>query len=166
MKRQNYLYLTGGLGNQLFQWSASLACGGQTELVIDVKNGNPRSNDVGTPDLMEFDLPGENYLLTKKFPWITGKAIGFSLRSHISPRGLEKYSLTLILVRLVTSILISLHFKRVVRLRVANGIGFDPKFYLKNGHNYLVGYFQSFRWPDQIDREKISKIPKSFVSPK
>lgn len=158
MKRQNYLYLTGGLGNQLFQWSASVACGGQSELLMDTKNGNPRSNDLGIPDLMEFDLPGKNYVVAKKFPWITRKAIGFSLRSHISPRGLEKYSLTLQLVRLVTSILISLDLKRVVKLRVAKGIGFDPKFHLKNGPNYLVGYFQSFKWPDQIDREKITKI--------
>ena len=158
MNRQNYVYLTGGLGNQLFQWSASFACGGQTELVIDVKNGNPRSNIAGTPDLLEFELPSGRNLVDNKMPWITSKAIGYSLRSHISPRGIEKYSQTLILVRLITSVLISFHFKRVVRLRVANGLGFDPKFCLKKGHNYLVGYFQSFRWPDQIDREEIAQI--------
>jgi hypothetical protein len=142
----------------LFQWSASFACGGKTELVIDVKNGNPRSNIVGTPDLLEFELPSGTNLVDNKMPWITSKAIGYSLRSHISPRGIEKHSQTLILVRLITSVLISFHFKRVVRLRVANGLGFDPKFCLKKGHNYLVGYFQSFRWPDQINREEIAQI--------
>ncbi len=158
MTKRNYLYLTGGLGNQLFQWSASFACSAQTELVIDITNGVPRSNNAGTPDLLEFELPGKNYPINRRMPWITRKAIGFALRSHISPRGIETYSQTLMIVRLLTSLLISFHLKKLVKLRVASGLGFDPKFCAEKGQNFLVGYFQSFRWPDQIDRETLAQI--------
>ena len=65
---RNYLHLTGGLGNQLFQWSALLATGSDKSLVIDTSNGEPRKAPNGKPDLLAFNLPANAETIERKMP--------------------------------------------------------------------------------------------------
>ena len=147
---RNYLHLTGGLGNQLFQWSALFATGSDKSLVIDVSNGEPRKAPGGKPDLFAFNLPVHVDTIDKKMPLLTKRAVGFTLRSHVNPKSWEKLPFVLPAVRTITSILISVHFRKIVIARVGVGLGYDPKFKLGRGNNFLIGYFQSAIWAQSI----------------
>jgi hypothetical protein len=147
---RNYLHLTGGLGNQLFQWSALLATGSDKSFVIDISNGEPRKAPNGKPDLLAFNLPANAETIERKMPVLTRKSVGFTLRSHIDPKSWEKLPTLLLAVRIITSILISAHFRKLVIVRVALGLGHDTNFKVGRGNNFLIGYFQSAIWAQSI----------------
>jgi hypothetical protein len=57
MKKKSIgVYLTGGLGNQLFQYAAALSVGNGSEVYFYEKIGKPRLNSHGKPELFSFDL--------------------------------------------------------------------------------------------------------------
>jgi hypothetical protein len=144
--KRNYLYLTGGLGNQLFQISAALAIDPKSELVLDITNGNPRIGLTGKPDVLDLFLPNSFRYTSKRMPWITKKAIGFTLRSHIAPKKWEKFRVSQIMIEFATSILVSFHYQTFLSLRVARNLGYDPNFTTSSRNNFLLGYFQSHKW--------------------
>lgn len=148
--KSNYLHLTGGLGNQLFQWSALLSMSIDKRPIIDVVNGLPRNTPNGKPDLLSFNLPVETDISQKEMMALTRKFVGYSLRSHVTPKNLEKIPLFLCLVRMVTSLLVSCHYRRFVSVRVSTDLGYDRDFKVGRGNNYLIGYFQSEVWPKKI----------------
>jgi len=138
------VYLTGGLGNQLFQLAAALANSqGRIELISDL--GNPRlvKNDV--PEIFSFELPNHVSAIPapSKFRKITTKVIGLNLRSHFNPRSYEKKFLWI--YRSLGNVYLSLIFKELLQLRVGRNIGFTHIRKLKS-RDLLVGYFQSFRY--------------------
>jgi hypothetical protein len=161
----NYLYLTGGLGNQLFQISAALAVDPKSELVLDIANGNPRVGSTGKPDVLDLFPPNNFRCTSKKMPWITKKAIGFTLRSHIAPRKWEKFRASQFMTKLATSVLVTLHYRSIVSLRVAKNLGYDAEFSTSRKNNFLLGYFQSYKWAQigaQHEAWKLA-IPESIL---
>jgi hypothetical protein len=152
--KYNYLYLTGGLGNQLFQISAALAVDPKNELVLDITNGNPRVGSNGKPDVLDLFPPNNFRCTSKKMPWITKKAIGFTLRSHVAPRILEKFRVSQFMTKLATSVLVSLHYRNIVSLRVAKNLGYDADFSTSRKNNFLLGYFQSYKWAQIAERHE------------
>lgn len=141
-----YLFLTGGLGNQLFQYSAVCSYAQEGKIVIDVVNGHPRTNTAGTADLLEFQL-GNNVTFHKRtMSSLTCKAVGYCLRSNLSPTKVEKYSFWRATSRFVTSFLLTVHYKKLIRIQVLQDLGDDVNLVEPMSNNYLVGYFQSTRW--------------------
>jgi hypothetical protein len=159
----NYLYLTGGLGNQLFQYSALRSHDSKSNLVMDVVNGNPRTNLNKDPDIFEYKLGSDINFHKKKMPCLTQKAIGYSLRSHLEPKGIERARVWQKITRLGANVLLSLHFKKLTFIRVSTNLGDDKNFRLLSGNNYLVGYFQSVRWASNIvgsdDILRLANVP-------
>ena len=91
MRKKHYLYLTGGLGNQLFQLAAALdlAISSEDSLIIDTVIGKPRVTD-NLADIFHLKITDEIGSFSRKANILSSKAAGFLLRLGINPVGLEK----------------------------------------------------------------------------
>lgn len=142
---KNYLYLTGGLGNQLFQLAAGMAYADK-DLEIVSYLGAPRLSKSGLPDLFDYQLP-KSVLLGKsrKVDFLSGKVAGFILRMGLNPTALERNKVARGLLIFAAEILLS--FKIGVRLRISQstGVGYSVLRKIRD-QALLIGYFQSYRW--------------------
>lgn len=150
------VYLTGGLGNQLFQFAAAVEHS-QSEIELVSKIGRPRLTEKGDPEIASFTLP--DFVSIKSPPMVfsqlTMKIIGLNLRSHFNPRKIEKHLLWA--YRSLGNIYISILYKRVLRLRVGRDVGFTPICKLNN-RDFLVGYFQSFKYLSTSTLDRLSTL--------
>ena len=138
------VYLTGGLGNQLFQLSAALnSYTGKIELIEDL--GLPRVNKDGKPEIASFVLPER--VTFRKSPrigrFLSQKVIGFNLRINLSASRLEQKSKWIFAC--LANILLSLIQLRVTILKVGDGVGYS-EISKPTRRTLLVGYFQSYRY--------------------
>ena len=150
------VYLTGGLGNQLFQLAAALENSqSNIELVSDI--GNPRLVKAGTPEIFSFALPVEVTSISAppNFKKTTTKLISLNLRAHFSPKRFEKMFLWI--YRLLGNVYLSLIFSSPLRLRVGRDVGFSPIGKLTR-RDFLVGYFQTFKFLSERTLGKISAL--------
>jgi len=138
----------GGLGNQLFQFAAGLSLVSEGILGLETQLTIPTKNSLGEPELLSFKLPKnvivERSRRTSKFTMKSTNAIMLIGKSafrnpHIPGVGL---------IKAAASTIISLYMRRALHLIAAQGIGYH-EVVLKPKNNFLVGYFQSFRWSDE-----------------
>lgn len=159
--KENYVHLTGGFGNQLFQLTALVALSGNRILIVDTVNGVPRSSSNGLPDSSQIDIVGKALCSTEhEFPLLVKKAIGYCLRSNIIPSKLERNLKLPMIARGLTSILITLVLRKFVQVKVSKGVGFDPKLKESSVNTYFIGYFQSYKWFQTI-RDHVRIIPSA-----
>lgn len=160
-----HLYLTGGLGNQLFQISAALSQIRNSDdlILVDTKLGNPRST-AGKPDLLHFELLNQVVEFDSNPSVFMKKVAGFLLRMGIFPRGMERnYGISWSLCR-IGEFLLSLHFRKKINLRLSSDVGFCE---ISSAHNpLLLGYFQSYRYLEQIasPNSLMTIIPRAMSS--
>ena len=146
---KTYIYLTGGLGNQLFQLAAGLSreSGYMSTITLDWKLGASRQNSTGLPEIHSFDF-GEIDItyLDKKVEsriirGIYSQAIKFGSKSKRN----SLVSFYLLFLTIFLSAISSIRLKKLTRVFIARGIGYSPvprsRFNL-----YLIGYFQSYRY--------------------
>jgi hypothetical protein len=145
MKNTNILFITGGLGNQLFQLAYGLSVT-HGQLLIDPVHGHPRNSKSGVPDLLEFTLPSNTTVCTRTYSNFISRVLGYNLRLGIIPNKVEKIKIFKFFVNLVSSAVISLHYRRKLKVRIATGVGFDPDIDLDTTEKIIIGYFQSFMW--------------------
>ena len=144
-----FLYLTGGLGNQLFQYAALQAYIGYESKFVLSNFGNPRKNKDGVPQINS--MLGNNItFLVKKCISITlaEKLLGLNLRlsvgSHSKLRGLRA------IIKIISDVSLSVLFCERIR------ISFDPE---QDGkkvkHSIIVlGYFQKYNYSHLV-KDKI-----------
>jgi hypothetical protein len=161
-----YLFLTGGLGNQLFQYSALRSYVADYELVIDVVNGNPRTNSNGDADLLDFQLEDQLTFHKTPMPSLFRKAIGYSLRSSLHPNKIEGTIFWRLSTHFVTSLLLSIHHRKVISTHVLGDLGDDSNFDDTAKSNYLIGYFQSTRWATSLIMKTGAIIKLNNSTPK
>jgi hypothetical protein len=156
LNRTTTVILAGGLGNQLFQFGAAFAVGGDGEIHLDQSLGYPRMNKDGKPEISSFILPGLVSLLElKKRSWLARKCVGFNIRTHLAPKSYEKNIIARTLIKASTNMIIQFHFGRKMILEIARELGYYLIGSVKS-KTLLIGYFQSYMW---TDNEKIkSKI--------
>ena len=147
--RETIVSLTGGLGNQLFQLAIGLHAAQGKKLSLEWSIGNPRLNKAGFPDIESFRLP-ENVSLAKKRKsnWLVGKTTGYMLRMGFEPKSFERSMGYFAVARVAASIIISIYFKRLCKVYPARKHGYQK---LSRGvtGNFIVGYFQSYKWAEQ-----------------
>jgi hypothetical protein len=143
--RGNLLFLTGGLGNQLFQLCFALSSTND-EIVLESRKGSPRISPTGLPDLLEFEIPKRVVLGRFKNSKFVAKTIGYNLRIGVVQRGLERSDIFRWFVKLVSTPIFSVHYKRLLTPLVAQGAGFDPRLLTSCKRKLIIGYFQSFIW--------------------
>lgn len=150
------VFLTGGLGNQLFQLSAAMHLfKGQIELVARV--GKPRLNLDSMPEIASFKLPTRVKIITPstRFLWLSTKVFGLNLRSHFMPRPWER--LILPIYRFLGSIYFSLLFSEKIKLRVSDDLGYSNIEELHDS-TALIGYFQSYRYFTDDVKSEIGEL--------
>ncbi len=140
------VFLTGGLGNQLFQLANALTLDPEREIHLEWVLGRPRCNSKGLPDIADFLLPERVQLLPpSKRSWLTSKAAGYILRSHVSPKAWERSGLFEATLNLVGNLIFSIYFKKVIKFEYGVGIGFSPVS-ITQFSTFVIGYFQSYKF--------------------
>jgi hypothetical protein len=145
-KKKEYTLLTGGLGNQLFQYAFLLGQQKENKLLI-ARWGKPRLNSYKNPELLSFNIDASVSVCAPRVDTLmVRKAIGYLMRSGFSPKSWER-PLLLKILNLFGSAVASLHLGKVVKIRSHPTLGYYPvetkKFTTLN-----VGYFQSFFWAE------------------
>lgn len=164
---RNYLYLTGGLGNQLFQLAYAIFICDKSEVVLLDKLGNPRVDTAGKIEISHFQLPsnvsiGEN---SSKTRLIYSRTAGFLLRKHLSVKSINNTKMLQVIFKSLGSIILSLYVHKFVITRVARDIGYDESCNKKHDLSFLIGYFQSYRWAsDPRVLAELSKLKPTHMS--
>lgn len=146
---QAFVFITGGLGNQMFQLAAALdaAHGGPVELLPDL--GAPRRNDGIHADIEGLQLPSAVRIgsVTNVAPLriIASKAAGYLLRIGVIPARLEQRPWFRSLARLAAAVVIAPAIGHMTTVRAARGIGYDPVAQEPARKPLLIGYFQTWR---------------------
>lgn len=145
---RTFLYLTGGLGNQLFQLSAGLSAtkNNYDELIIDGMLGNPRLNEFGKSELESLQFPLKVKMLEKKRAnYLLTKLAGFLLRSNLKRDGFHTNFAIKRVTTWIAESLFAVRFGTPVKLIESNNLGF-----FKIGtfvrSRFLIGYFQSYKY--------------------
>ena len=147
--------LTGGLGNQFFQLANGLEVAQGRKLLIEWDIGKPRLNESGLPEIASYQLPkGVELLDRKRAIWIVHKAIGYMLRTGVDPKSIEKISLYNLVTRTISSLLLSIHLRKNIVIKVGRGVGFSSV--TKSRRTiFLVGYFQTYR---NICKDRVKEV--------
>jgi len=143
------VYLSGGLGNQLFQLAAGLFLSNSKLLTLDSSYGNPRINSGGSPQIADFELPTEvNFRNSRR-----GKAStsGFAFLLRLSSHG-KIGLISRLLFKVFNTSKSPLPF-------LSNGVGFDEGLHLIRNKKSFLGCFHTFRWPDhETVKSKLQKL--------
>lgn len=157
-KKKVGLYLTGGLGNQLFQLAAALSIAGVREIEILEKPGRPRLNQDREPEL--FNLTISQIAKVKRIKvdgYLLGKSLGYILRSSIWPRGIEKNPFFSVATKLAATAIQSIRFKKMYFPLSISDVGYSELTFRENlakvFNPLLVGYFQSYFWPESVKNQ-------------
>jgi len=145
MSRNVRVFLTGGLGNQLFQLAAGLSALDEISgrVLLDTKLGKPRTT-LGAADVLHFRLPENVIEYSRNSNILSERTAGFLLRSGINPSVLEKRAIMQNFTRDLGRIVLSLRYKATVNIEIAKDVGFHP---IHPHHNpLLIGYFQSYKY--------------------
>jgi hypothetical protein len=149
MKKNNskytYLVLTGGLGNQLFQYTAALSRDA-SKILIDTNVGKPRFSNQDIPCIFDFELAREvSVVPKKKFSRVISKLSNYLIKSGMNPKGIESTYIYKYLLKISASIIFSLWYRKSLTVIQAKDNGyFDMRETRSN--DLLVGYFQSYVW--------------------
>jgi hypothetical protein len=153
-KRKLRIFLTGGLGNQLFQLAAGLHFTNSRQLELDLNTAHPRRNSLGNPEILTLNLPQEVKLLNQNQGAFVRKIFGFSLRSGYSPRCGENNLGSQILLKCTTKFLLSLFLKKKFQVSISRNLGNDSKLRPTAGSQILIGYFQTHLFSNDLVKIK------------
>lgn len=143
-----YVYLMGGLGNQLFQIAAGLRYTNQAggKLILDDSFGNFRKNSLGKADVFSFNpklFSAVGSAATKAT--FTRKGLSLLLRISLQSKTNVAYKIIVVMLKVIASIFISVRFGKRIRVWSSTDLGFED--ILKSVESrYLIGYFQTFRF--------------------
>lgn len=136
------LQLTGGLGNQLFQFAFARSNFPNASIILDTDFGAPRRNAKNEVEISEFNLgPNTHVAQFVNESRFLSKVFGFNIRSAKHPEGIERNRLFQIAVRLATTVCFSWHYKKfghIITERNSRGILTRIASTI-----YPIGYFQN-----------------------
>lgn len=141
---QTWVSLTGGLGNQLFQYAAANSINSD-QIILVSRFGMPRTTD-GKPDLLSYKLPSNvKYEDKSNDPIFFRKVAGYILRVGIKSKKFERFKVIKDLINFSARLLISLRLGVWLTLNVGQDVGFS-EINPKSRKILLVGYFQTFQF--------------------
>lgn len=145
---RTYVFITGGLGNQLFQFAAALSLGQKSEIIFDVVSGNPRNKAHATADL--FSIVSHSKLVTpgNKRNYLSTKIGGYVLRSGAEPTQIEQFRIYRSVVLFLASAYFTVVYRKLVSVKVNSGVGYSGVCPSPRFNTLLIGYFQSHKWAD------------------
>jgi hypothetical protein len=148
MKKINFLHLTGGLGNQLFQLAAGLNFSSDKVLRLSVKNGRPRLNSLGEPELFSFKIPSNVEIVSvQQYSKFVSKVFGYMIRMSANPSRFENLRSVHFSIRILASLVASYYFRSFITIRKVSGVGYVGG---ERRGNFFIGYFQTFMYAESI----------------
>ncbi len=145
-KKPLVVFLTGGLGNQLFQLSNALSLDSERSIQLEWILGRPRRNAQNLPDIASFRLPSRVSLMEpKKYSKLASKTAGYLLRSGVAPKKWELLTPVKAVTFFLGNCVLSVYFRRMITVVRGTGIGYSSTS-VKNGNCFIIGYFQSYRF--------------------
>jgi hypothetical protein len=144
--KESWVSLTGGLGNQLFQFAAANWIESERIRLLS-RFGMPRITD-GIPDLLYYKMPPKvTYEMDSSEPIFYRKVVGYILRSGIFPRRYEKFKVVRNIMNLSGRILISVRLRKWITFCIGQDVGFSI-IIPKSKRVMLIGYFQTYKFMD------------------
>jgi hypothetical protein len=145
------VYLSGGLGNQLFQAGAARKLVFPEEIILLPNLGEAIKGPGNSPEILDFNL--EELAIQIDQREFTSLQIYLAKRilmlSSVAPRNVTKSLLASVLKRIMEWLLGILISEQIQSPR---GVGFDNKFQVKPSTTLLIGNFHSYRWVDDTFR--------------
>jgi hypothetical protein len=154
-KRSVGLYLTGGLGNQLFQIAAAISIAQGREIQVIEKPGRPRLNASKDPELFSLSVDRiTNLHRIKVDGYLFRKSIGYVLRTGIWPKKIERSPFLVVATKVVATVIHSLRLRKLYFPMSISDVGYSDLKARVNPERifnpFLIGYFQSFVWPESV----------------
>lgn len=147
------IFLTGGMGNQLFQLAAALELSKGGNTCVYDKIGRPRVNSLGRPEIESFLLPTSVTIKhVSRMNRFLSKVVGFNLRSGFKPTRFEKNFK--ILIEIFSNSIVSVYLGSKTKVVKASSLGFDEKVNKIQSDTLLVGYFQTGVYIDSLGLDK------------
>ena len=144
----NFMSLTGGLGNQLFEYAFALAKSKVSKIALIESLASPRST-FGIPDLYKFELDENVEAFTKTTAnSFVRKVAGYSLTSGLRIRWHQKNSFITGVGAILSRVILSRYIEKLVTVKSAQGNGFFEE-NIDKTQNIFFGYFQSYKWASE-----------------
>lgn len=143
MKKHKLVSLTGGLGNQLFQYAAALHESDDFNVYLVSSLGSPRTSQKGRPEIYSFGVTEPE--IFSRASWFTKKVTGYLLRQGIYQKKLENNKFFRATTSLLGEIILCAHFHSRIKLIIGNDVGFS-ELRKSEDNQLLIGYFQTYRW--------------------
>jgi|688.fasta_scaffold96108_2 hypothetical protein len=152
------LFLTGGLGNQLFQFAAALSFSQKGNIEIFEKPGKPRLNSKGEPELFSLTVDEIAPIIRRSEDnFILRKSSGYILRSRIWPNKIEKLLIIRLVSEFAAAVIQTLNFRNLFFPVSISELGYKEirmnKILKKIFNPFLIGYFQSWVCPDSVKKD-------------
>jgi hypothetical protein len=163
-KKNVYLYLAGGLGNQLFQLAAAVKNFPNHEIFILDEIGNVRRSTGGAADLYSYLLPNHVQRFEKvDNDHLTRRAFSYLLRSKIVGRRYENLFTKAFLNNLANRLVVK-YVGEKCRVLVGQGVGYS-QLNVDPTHSYiLIGYFQTYSWATaEISNLRLESEPQTML---
>lgn len=165
-KNNTLVFLSGGLGNQLFQISAALFHAQGNRVEYNSTIGRPRLGSNSRAQIECFTLPnsiswdGKN----RSTPWLS-KVYGYALRSGFNPNRFESLRPFRWMIKCATEFVMFFATGNLMNIKIGQDVGFS-RLSKDRRNSALIGYFQSYRWlEDPSTRKALSQIrAKDFQS--
>ena len=150
IRGKNIFILGGGLGNQLFQYSAARSVLGIENVLFNHSIFNAWTDSSSTPEIVTF-LALDNYKTTNseiRASQFLKRLVGFGVMINLDPSGFRRNFVFRKFVNLACSIFLSLYFRGFYAFIAIDNYSFAstvPSFKGK----IFAGYFQSYIWLDR-----------------
>lgn len=149
------VYLTGGLGNQLFQLAVAMSLAKKSDIEVIEKPGRPRLNSNNDPELFSLSV---NQIAKIRRRTVDGfllrRSTGYVLRTSIWPRNFERNRLIAVVIKVAATIVHSLQIRKLYFPLSIPDVGYSDlksRVILERFFNpFLIGYFQSYVWPESV----------------
>jgi hypothetical protein len=153
-KRNQIVFLTGGLGNQLFQLAHGLSNISTNKLDFETRLGNPRGSEY--PDLFDFNLSSDiSGKIHNKSNWFISKCLSYILHLGVNPNYFEKQKYLRKMIGNGVGIACSLFFKTRIKVQCFNGVGYSQQDVDIKRKNFFIGYFQTYKWVENLGTKTI-----------
>jgi len=164
-KNKVVISFTGGLGNQLFQYSFAQHLSKTYKVALEFDLGLAVKDANGNPEILNFEID-KNFEIIK--PESGGKYSIWMMSTFrkvsSTNKKLKKYTAQ-VLLELPSRLLMWIEFGQPIKVRTAAGTGYFHPEKLNVNNSYLVGYFQSFHWSEnQKDLENLKSLKPTDYS--
>ena len=148
VRKTPQIFLSGGLGNQLFQLAAALA-NSKGPIILNGALGYPRSDDRDIPNLLDFKLPSRVTVINSRtYPTSIRNTSDLLLRASSSVKINPKH-IKLRMTVLAGSLVLSLYLREIRKVRLSHGTGYWKLDSLKN-QSLLFGFFHTHIFPEKL----------------